>query len=316
MAEDTTLQIADLDRIEIRTRKGRIAARFAVGGTFYFPWSGEPAQAEALGKAAEGILGMLGPQIRWIAPQGEDFEPFDASRHASEAARRFSGIGRRQASFLAHGGSDVKDASATSLAVHVPRATPARKLGFLVFTIGFQHLQSLPPDTLRRTVLWLAETLRPLHGTAGLCLALSPDPYAARDADPVVPPFLSRFPGLAFDHPVFDALQLKDGFKRVNWMTVLGDPLVERLGGVDTLAEKAEQNGLGLLRYAGGAIVQAGAAPELGDMNSGLVPEALRRAGRLLKPVRAPFDDVIFDGDMGDFNAQGFSREWLARFDD
>ena len=40
-----------------------------------------------------------------------------------------------------------------------------------------------------------------------------------------------RFPGIDLPHPLSTLMAIPSGIKRINWLTFLGTPIVERLGG-------------------------------------------------------------------------------------
>jgi hypothetical protein len=101
--------------------------------------------------------------------------------------------------------------------------------------VPFAFTEQKPPGFFTKMVLQWCEKLSPLHGYAGIYLALSAEQGAAMGAEPLVYPLVKRFPGIEFDFPITVKLKFKNGIKGVNWLTVLSDKFVSELGGIDTL---------------------------------------------------------------------------------
>ncbi|MEL6888575.1 MAG: type VI immunity family protein [Pseudomonadota bacterium] len=126
--------------------------------------------------------------------------------------------------------------------------------------------------------------LKPEQGTFGIGFVSKPGMERKRIADAW--PYLARFSGL-------DCVTLMDwsapdyhvGLRAVNWLTVLDDTWVERLGGQDEIARHLHPEGQ-LHPYEGGLIVQACTHPQLGDINMHGVPEAYAAVDALIAPHR------------------------------
>ena len=111
------------------------------------------------------------------------------------------------------------------------------------------------------------------------------------------------------DYPESHILYLQDGIKGVNWLTCLSDRWLDKLGGVAALRKSLSDDFI-LHEYPGGVVIQAGPAPEVGDVNYRVPTERYRTLSRLLKPVRA----------RGHAPLLGFDQEstqvWFDRFDE
>ena len=106
----------------------------------------------------------------------------------------------------------------------------------------------------------------------------------------------------------------KRAIRTVNWLTFINDSLVIELGGRDRLAAQLHDM-CPVYPYHGGLLIQAGARPELGDLNRGLVPDAYKIVARALKPVR--FDEhqrPLIDAPQP-LDSLEETMKWIRRFD-
>lgn len=99
--------------------------------------------------------------------------------------------------------------------------------------------------------------------------------------------------------------------KRVNWLTLLCNRTIEYLGGGDALRRRLG-NDLAITAHEreAGLVIQAGAAPELGDVAHRDFIPAYRRVAEVIRPAR--LEKIVGPG-------AGFSddaaNEWLNAFD-
>lgn len=169
-----------------------------------------------------------------------------------------------------------------------------------------------------RVLSWCSE-LQPTHGTAGIALLPTPG-YDARSFAVDAWPLLARHPGLDWPDPLpfgVATRKLSDRHIRTsNWLTVLDDGFVERLGGLRAMGEALTED-CTLLEWDGGIVIRAGEAPQLGDVNQGIVPDAYHAVARLVAPLRfSDYSDrmpLFFPPPPASPGAE--SRKWLARFD-
>ncbi|MFW8607745.1 type VI immunity family protein [Rhizobium beringeri] len=142
-------------------------------------------------------------------------------------------------------------------------------------------------------------------------------PAAILSQRPCCPP-LKRFPGLDFSDPLHFEVEsdLGDGrqIKSINWLTVINEEIVGKLGGQGALAKELGES-CPIHGIDGGLIIQAGSEPQLGDVNRGLVLDDYRRVAKVLEPVRfndyrrglfvlpEPYDKIEE------------TRRWLRRFE-
>lgn len=96
--------------------------------------------------------------------------------------------------------------------------------------------------------------------------------------------------GLAFRHPGYDVprneytrFDLGDRSVGARWLTFLGPQLVEHLGGRNAIA--AADPGVTVAPAGQGVVLQAGAEPEIGDVNRRVGTPLLRVVARAIEPV-------------------------------
>ncbi|TWD55476.1 uncharacterized protein DUF3396 [Agrobacterium vitis] len=156
-----------------------------------------------------------------------------------------------------------------------------------------------------------------LHGSAGYSLLFEHGVFSGSEALTVLPA-LKRFPGLDFSDPGRFKVRSKksDGlsFKSINWLTVLGDKVADRLGDKTALREK-----LGsfcpIHDFDGGIVVQAGEEPQLGDNNRGIVLDDYRRVAEALKPLRFEDYQLGLFALPDPYDSVQETLTWLRRFD-
>ncbi len=165
---------------------------------------------------------------------------------------------------------------------------------------------------LEHAVHW-GNALRPVHGYGGPCLIPPAHEDVAARHEGLILARASRFPGLEVDSPADHALWTKHAVKGGNWLTLLGDEMLDRLGGVGSIASFLGSE-FTLHSYPGGCVVQAGNLPEIGDRNRRESTPRLAKLARLLKPIRVATHPGIRTSAAG-FGRDAF-EQWLGRFDD
>ena len=94
--------------------------------------------------------------------------------------------------------------------------------------------------------------------------------------------------------------------KGVNWVTLLGEPFIGRLGGEALIREALDRPDIGVERICGSLLIQAGPFPRLGAPEEGL-PEPYVFVNRVLRVLRHPEPDLHADRDI--------AKAWAGRFD-
>lgn len=132
--------------------------------------------------------------------------------------------------------------------------------------------------------------------------------------------YLARFPGLhcGLDDRFMSELSVRrsraDRYFSINWLTLLGEDLLAALPPVQALQQTlgAERP---LSRFDGGIMLQAGALPQLGDVNQGLMLDDYRAVNAALKPLR--FQDYVVPVlDVPEpLDPLEVTFDWIRRFD-
>lgn len=137
---------------------------------------------------------------------------------------------------------------------------------------------------------------------------------------------LSQFPFIARRYPGIDLSDIditlyairnatEPGIKCINWLTLLGVELTERVGGVETLKAALPPDCPVLRLPKGGVLIQAGERPDIGDRNANAQLQSYHAVGRLLALLRLRnHPDLV--GAMLQAPYEELTAEWLARFDD
>ena len=154
-----------------------------------------------------------------------------------------------------------------------------------------------------------ATWVRVWHGNAGYSLNLTvDDDDARRTFAPVLCAVARRFYGVELDYRSSIRISTKDGVKGVNWLTLVSNELLQRIGAADEIRSKLSPE-VSLEAIEDGLLFQAGPHPEVGDVNRGERLPLYGEVARLLKPVRArDVWSIYFD--------KAETRRWLDRFDD
>ena len=158
------------------------------------------------------------------------------------------------------------------------------------------------------------ELLQPLHAQAGLAIQQC---YEDEEYQHIEYEIAQQFLGLDVGHPITDSVELRSGFKTVNWYTILSEDLLAKVDGKERLAERFDDPRVAVLPYAGGAMIRAGDWPELGWVQRDPKPELYVKVNRVLKPARAEKVSLAYGSIAGEvrFNARTADL-WLRRFDD
>ncbi len=167
-----------------------------------------------------------------------------------------------------------------------------------------------------------ATALPTIWGHAGYGVNLPPTEREPNEASEY---FWARLygPGIDVGDPVgYEAKQLKDRIKTVDWLTALNADLAHRAGGSDNLMLPPDwfrKTPFG----DGGLLIQAGVEPVAGvPMGKGIAPEppaAYVVLNQALRPIVADTIDILQRGTLNStaplLNTRVASEAWLRRFD-
>jgi len=165
------------------------------------------------------------------------------------------------------------------------------------------------PATFVRIVKDLSSDNSVLHGLGGLSFSESMVNGAAQENEGYLIPAAMRFAGVEVEGDGMSAHCCHDATKGVNWLTLISDPFVKRLGGEKTLRAQLSE-AIEIHRLPWGLMIQAGPRPELGDVNAGERLLLYREVSNALRPVR-----VAVHWNLGVEFEEKRTRQWIGRFD-
>jgi hypothetical protein len=160
--------------------------------------------------------------------------------------------------------------------------------------------------------LSLASTVRFEFGQAGFALNWNHLGDYGTQVKEAMNGFGRRYPGLDMSHPFSTKYIAGKGIKGVNWLTLLSQPYIDRLGGVPAI-RRAVGSGVTVHELPTGIAIQAGPAPEIGDVNRRNTLPLYQQVGRALASIRSTEHPPIF-GPEG-IQDEDATEEWLRRFD-
>ncbi len=308
------LSLDDIDNIQVE-RDGAVLARLGLMATVYIERPEAPETRARLFACVAQFARTHADQLHWAFTPERGMRALSV-RHTVDtvlsAVEALDPTTPDTLELVFHGGAEEEDASSYTIHAFAGQPGRATRLGFLSLSVPLAWVAASPPGAFPQLVMRLCNDLRPIHGYAGLGVLVSADYGAARRAGPSIYPLARRFPGLEVDAPISHLRFLSDGIKGVNWLTLLSDPLVSRLGGIDEIRSRLPAD-IPVHTYSGGIVIQAGPHPQIGDVNRQLIPHHYRIVARVTRPVRADYGDSFLDPPEGDDAAM--TRAWLERFD-
>lgn len=168
------------------------------------------------------------------------------------------------------------------------------------------------PDALAAQLVEVAAPLDFVCGTAGLMLHGSP--FGSQGLWKEIRGLVTRYEGV--EPPGADKAQWRAilGLTGINWLTFVGPPHLEKLGGANAVeARAAKALGVTAQRLGQGIVLQAGPRPRLGDRNKpSAALDPYREVHRIVGPALFLDEDYAFDHDDFDGSA---TVEWLQRFE-
>jgi hypothetical protein len=179
----------------------------------------------------------------------------------------------------------------------------------VAFWLPTEYLEAHGPAQVRKLALELGSQLPFNSGHAGLSFYFTED--MAGISDPLRE-LCFRHPGM--DMPAMEKLPMRLGtrIKGISWLTFLGSPVLDSVGGAAGLRARLHSAAIGVEELgAGRAVVALGEWPEAGDIEHGNVLPAYRELARVLEPwlsqaPRSPWSGFT-DEDV---------RRWERRFID
>lgn len=183
-------------------------------------------------------------------------------------------------------------------------------VGCLDMRFPVDWIESVQGPVLAAQLISLATKVPFYCGTAGFVFH-----RASHEFDATVGKMAAlskRFEGVEVSASHRERYWAAKGLVSVNWITLLGDGLIAKLGARNALSKKLPV-GCEVIPLDHGVAVRSGDLPLLGDKNSGQDELRLwRNVYQVLKPVQ--FVDTIYEFDPFDFDGKR-TAEWLQRLD-
>ena len=275
--------------------KGDILLNCCFSITLYSLDLSAPQQKEAVLAIFDNYRALYGPRMRWMFTQSTASSSWQTVTETD--SRMLSAAWIRDEPevegyyFLFHGGTKRHDASDVSFMALAEDCLGVddHALGVLScrFPLADVHSGRLNlPELMRR---WCA-LLRPWHGRGGYSAGVWYGDGVRSRLYNRLSLMLLRYPGLQYDDKTeayySNRLQtgLYHGPRCADWLIALSDPFLEKLGGLSAVADAMRP--CPVLPYEGGAMLQAGDAPDPGrDGDPASLPDYLR-LGRIIARAR------------------------------
>ena len=320
MSEQTDELLASLDEQLTYTDKEGVVLKIALFATVYVEDTYTPEVRDAIVACCEDYTRLCGDHLRWaFHPDTRLMERFGEGKASSPRAW-LTELPDDDSFFLRfHSGKWDRGAAPFSMtAMGHPRRT-FKELGYVRFSFPLTWLTQ-QPSALPDLLLKVCQRLKPVSGYGGIGINECVDNNIRHRYFPIVYEVAQRFPGLEPDYPHFHSIYLvkgEGGIKSVNWLTVLGDRLLARLGGVDSVevALAALDPRFITRRFDGGVMIQAGPHPELGAADQDDWPVLYVKLAKYLKPLRVPVNALQHRVSGQHFDLPN-TEAWLRRFDD
>lgn len=305
----------DLGPFVLRDESGVVVVSFGLLCTLYLRPPFDPARRTTIRDFINRYADLTKDELRWLMPTKSGAHPLDPASLVEELDGKLASIGGDDGWELQlHGGTEARAASDVGLEVSLRRQweaeAPHNHLSFVSFHFPLGWFGDRLPDFVS-FIAGACDMLQPVHGYAGVGVVPPADRLLAARFDETIASLAERFPGLEIDYPAKHLVWVRAGIKGVNWLTILGDNMLERDGGRDGLCAALPPTA-SVHEYRGGVIVQASPAPLIGDRSRGIDVDAYRPVARALAPIRISMHSGVH-GTEGLDRAR-FER-WLARFD-
>jgi len=211
-------------------------------------------------------------------------------------------------SFTYHGGEHHRDASDVRF-MTLGKGSRDDKLGRLSWvTVNFPMTFFADwHESVQTVVLRWIKALQPLHGYAAF--ATTHNHFDDRKHEEMEYYLASHYPGLDVSNPISFGIKLEESIKGINWLTVVSQPYVDKVGGIE--AVKAI-DGLTVWKEGEVYLIQAAPAPM-----TKRIPDSYYQLGALFSPIRLKNMYTIHHSEeVGKaFHSDESFQQWLARFD-
>jgi len=207
----------------------------------------------------------------------------------------------------------IQEAGAFNLYMLMNGVREGKEIGYLSISFPLSFLQQFESGFFQHLLHDWCRRLTPYHGYAGLgfiqCAAYAPASFF----EPNLYPLIKRFPGIEFDEPSSHSLYFTEGIKGVNWLTILSNEFITKIGGLDHMKAQLDDSFL-FYDFEQGSMIQAGPHPQIGDSEQENIPKQYQELYRVVKPVQGDYKYILFKT-PDDVDGTLAAQEWLHRFD-
>ncbi|XXF78437.1 DUF3396 domain-containing protein [Myxococcaceae bacterium GXIMD 01537] len=266
--------------VRVRAESGGLLVREGVCICFYLRPSHDEVK-ESVARALDIYLRWMGPHaLIWTLDDDGEWQDLDETgwTHARQEL-----LGPRFAHVALLGRSRQYAFEYFGRHTHHPTfGEQPNSVRAVQFWLPTEYLEEHGPARVRELALELAGVLPFASGHAGLAFHAELDLVGVPE---VLEKWCWRYPGL--DVLELDWMSLKLG-KKVRgpaWLTFLGPPVLDELGGVDGLRARLHAEGTTVREIGEGrAIITLGEWPEAGDVEQGETLAAYRELAKVLEP--------------------------------
>ncbi len=304
----------DLDKIKIKDKDNHIVAQAGMLVTLYLENAYEKKLRLAVGQCIEEYIALFKPHLKRYGGEKLGVRKFSQTP-IQPIAEMIEPLDEYDFFELIVSGSEIDDESSLyNIETVLGRKRSYKRIGYLSATFPLAFLEQQPSGFFQQFVHDWCKRLSPYHGYGGLGLIRSVEPGAARRVEPLLYPLISRFPGFEIDMPHSHTIYCVDGIKGINWVTILSDAFLEKLGGKAALRAQLDDDFI-FYDYSGGTMIQAGAFPQIGDLEQNNIPKQYQKLYRLVKSVQTDKLDAGYIDTPEGVNADEFAQQWLHRFE-
>jgi hypothetical protein len=307
--------------LEPRHPHDGIGAAVVVRASLYFERAFDPAVREAVALCFDEYCASPGCSLSFLWHNGK------AAKTVSRAkSMRAAGLGLEDRfDFCYVGGEQASDASLWEFEVVGLRQWQEkmgnRGLNALAFSWPLVSVQE-NPNAFAKLFFDAAQRLKAVHGQAGCAVNLSPTVPEQNEATEY---WISQImPGLDVGSPASTSVRdLKGKIKTVNWLTAIGKPMIDAVGGLAALRSELPPSWFSVGDYEAGVVIRAGVLPESGVSDAEDKPPAAPPAyvvlDAALRPIRASEMEILqrgtVNGDAPVYNTKASTAAWLRRFE-
>jgi hypothetical protein len=187
-----------------------------------------------------------------------------------------------------------------------------RKIGAIRLMLPVEFVDG-SPDRFQRLAAALVAELAFHSGHGGYAVSWDFLGRYASTSRRAMRALSTRFPGIELPHVAATLAAIPFGIKRMNWLTFLGAPLIERLGGTGRLNDQLGRPDASVEELKHGVMITAGNEPGVGDVNRREVLEPYHAVGAALAPIRSHHHPPFLE--RGRVEEDEATERWLGYFD-